>query len=219
MPKAVRRPTWWTRAETLTWIMTRRLNPVGVGKAPPSATPWSQRDPDAKRWMRGVVEATLLRMQAARASRRLPDIAEATEALAQAELRGLSSDLSGRFRRMEIQKLWPSPYGRATSKIGGGVAPRSWNKRITEKLGRKFIRDRRDMTRDDLREWVGDVPFIDPEKWTLYVRRAMAWAVIDILLRRHRGIDGKPFLTREEGAAMLANVWSWRADGPLPPRS
>jgi hypothetical protein len=182
-----------------------------------------------------VVKDTLRRMQAAPAARRLPRFVDADIALAQAEQNGLTPDSFGCFRRDEIQTRWPSPYGRATSRLGtpsgGGVAPRPWDDLITRKLAGKFMRDRRDRTRDDLRTWAGKVPFSDPEKWTAYVRRAMAAAIIDILLRRQcRCADdsaakqcievyGRRFcLTRDEGAAMLANVWSWRADGPLPPR-
>jgi hypothetical protein len=228
--KAVHRPTWWTRAESLTWIMTRRLSATadpgaGDGSTLPINTPWAQRDPQATRPMDGVIEDTLRRMQAPTGVRSLPKFADAFAALAAAEENGLVPNSSGLFRSAEIKKLWPSPYGR-----GGGVAPRQWDKRILEKLAGKFAQAPRDMTREDLMAWTGNVPFNDPEKWTGYVRRAMAKAIIDVLLRRQCRCAGdgasaeciKEFgrrfcLTREEGAAMLTNVWSWRADGPLPP--
>jgi hypothetical protein len=182
--------------------------------------------------MLGVIEDTLRRMQTAPAARHLPSFTVAFTALADAERDGLTPDTSGRFRRVDIQKLWPSPYGRAASrsgKPGGGVAPRQWDKRILERLKAKFMQGRRDMTREDLMAWVERVPFSDPEKRTAYVRRAIAAAIIEILLRRQcRCPDdsaageciknfGRRFcFTREEGAALLTNVWSWLADGPLP---
>lgn len=211
MPSAALRPTRWTRAQSLMWIMTRRLS--ASAEAPPY-TP-SRRSRSGTGPMRWVIDDTLRRMQAAPSTRRLPRFADAEAALAQAEQGGLTPDSDGRFLRDEIQKLWPSPYGRAAShskSTAGGVAPRPWNELTVQKLAGKFMRKRRDMTRDDLRTWAGNVSFSDPERWTAYVRRAMAAAVIDILLRRQFS------LTRDEGAAMLANVWSWRADGPLPPR-
>jgi hypothetical protein len=254
MPSAARRPTWWTRAQALTWIMTRRLGVASDAAAEATtkdATPWPQRDPGATRPMLGVIEDTLRRMQTARAARRLPNSTDAFTALADAERNGLAPDASGRFRRAEIQALWPSPYGRATShgRSGGGVAPRPWEKHIVQILAGKFMRERRDRTREDLREWVEEVirqrrerarkdrreqeaslSFSDPERWTAYVRRAIASAVIEILLRRQchclddsaaaecsKHFGRRLCLTRDEGSVMLANVWSWRADGPLPP--
>jgi hypothetical protein len=221
-----RRSTWWTRAQAITWIMTRRLGAASAATgeaATIDATPWPQRDPAAIRPMLAVIEDTLRRMQAGPTVRRLPDPAEAFEALAQAEQNGLAPNSSGLFRSAEIKVLWPSPYGR-----GGGVAPRQWDKQILRKLAGKFVHGPRDMTREDLMAWTGNVPFTDPERWTGYVRRAITTAVIDVLLRRQCrcvGADataecvekfGRHFcLTRDEGATMLANVWSWRADGPL----
>jgi hypothetical protein len=231
MPRAVPRLTWWTRAQALSWIMERRL--PAVAEAPPYVP--SRRDRSGASPMVWVVKDTLRRMHAAPAARRLPRFADADIALAKAEQNGLTPDSSGHFRGEEIKRRWPSPYGRATSRSGapsgGGVAPRPWDDLIIRKLAGKFMRKRRDRTRDELRTWTGKVPFNDPERWTAYVRRAMAAAIIDILLRRQcrcpddsaakRCIKahGRRFcLTRDEGAAMLANVWSWRADGPLPPR-
>lgn len=231
MPRTVLRPTWWTRAQVLMWIMTRRLS--ASADAPPYSP--GRRDRSGAGPTRWVVDDVLRRMQIGTAGRRLPRFVDADKALVEAEQAGLKSDPSGRFQRREIQRRWPSPYGRVTSRSGarsgGGVTARQWDARIVRKLTGKFMRERRDMTRDDLRTWVGKVPFSDPEKWTAYTRRAMAAAVIEILLRRQCRcpndraatqcikVHGRSFcLTREEGAAMLANVWSWRADGPLPPR-
>jgi hypothetical protein len=216
--------------------MTRRL--ASANDAPGDAT-----TKDAIPLV-GVIKNTLRRMQSAAAARQLPNFADASVQLADAERDGLTTDASGRFARAEIRRRWPSPYGGR-----GGVASRSWEKHIVQILAGKFVRERRNMPREDLREWVEaairernekarkdrgeqqtNVSFRDPERWTKYVRRAISQAVIDILLRRQcrcagdSAINectehfGRRFcLSRDEGAAMLVNVWSWRADGPLPP--
>lgn len=240
MPSTARRPTWWTRAQALTWITTRRLG--AANSTVEGVTPWADGDPQAAHPMLGVVQDTMQRMQAAPAALKLPTLANAAVLLEDAERAGLTADASGRFRRSEIRKRWPSPYGR-----GGGVAPRPWERHIVHLLAAKLVKGRRDMTRGELREWVEqnirdrnaearsegrrpeiNIGFQDPERWTAYVRRAAALALCDVRRRRRRCSNDcgtgqcslesgrRLCLTREEGDAMSANVRSWIADGPLP---
>jgi hypothetical protein len=295
-----RRPTWWTRAQALNWIMTRRLAAMGEGKlvgrrdggdattlaaqaraermkleADPEwirvfnnardpqyeayvkqrnnllaiedraaeVTPWPERDPQATQSMLGVMDDALRRMQAAPAARRLPAFKDAYLLLEDAERTGLKADASGRFRRTDIQKHWPSPYGR-----GKGVAPKAWEKHIVQMLASKFTQGRRNVARDALRKWIeetirnrnamarkesrpiqANIAFRDPERWTAYVRRAIALAIRDIRWRRRycsndcdgaqhcvSNSDERWCLSRGEGAAMLANARSWLKDGPPP---
>lgn len=222
----------WSRAQVLTWIMTRRLNAVAETTL---ESPRLSRGMPGASLTRWSIDDTLRRMQAGPAGRSLPRFPDAFAALAEAEQDGLTPAADDSFRSDEVRRRWPSPFGRRPKRSdqgAGGVAPRAWDERIVRKLTGKFVRESRNMTREDLREWVGGVPFTDPERWTAYVRRAIAAATIDILLRRQcccpneaasaqcEAAFGRRFCwSRDEGAAMLANVWSWRADGPLPPRN
>jgi hypothetical protein len=226
-----RRPTSWTRAQTLEWIMTRRLSAAAdaVLHAYPAPGVGAPRGTS----MRWVIEDTLRRMNAGGKERALPRFAEATTALANAESAGLilASPKNGLFRRQDVQACWPSPYGAASKnsdKKGGGVSPRKWNQEILQKLVSIFMTRPRDQTRDCLRNAVGNVWFNDPEKWTAYVRRAMAGAIVETLLRRqcrcpddvsvshcHSHYGRRFCFTSEEASGILSNIWSWRADGRL----
>jgi hypothetical protein len=177
--------------------------------------------------MRWVIDDTLRRKEVGTKGRLLPNFAGATFELAKAEAARLvvANAATGLFHRHDVQMRWPSPYGRAH---GGGVSPRRWEPNITGKLAQIFVTQRRDRTREELRLAIGNVPFSDPEKWTAYVRRAMSLAICDTLLRRRclcpndasvatcRAYHGRSFcFTSEEGARILANIWSWRADGAI----
>lgn len=205
------RSTWWTRGQVLAWIMTRRLAAVAECR---KDAPGAVVDANALLWS---IDDTLRRGNAARASRQLPTLPAALALLEAAETDGLQAN-AGQYKSEEVRRRWPSLYGRATkrgAKKRGGVAPKDWDEQIIRKLMVRFVTERRNATRNELREWVGGVSFSDPERWTAYIRRAMSAAIIDILLRRYRD----PSFSRNQGANSLANVWSWRADGRIPPPS
>lgn len=221
-----RRSTWWTRAQTLTWIMTRRL----AATADASFLSYHAPSPNAPRGtsMRWVIDDTLRRKEAGTRGRSLPNFADAMSEMETAEAKRLivANTTSGMFRRRDVQMHWPSPYGRGHR---GGVSPRKWEPHVINKLAAIFVARHRNKTREDLRREVGNVPFSDPERWAAYIRRAMALAICDTLLRRQcrcptaasvatcKAHYGRRFcFTREEGSRILANIWSWRADGRLP---
>jgi hypothetical protein len=224
------RSAWWTRAEALNWIMTRRLTAVSDSTLQDPAAPHSSNDIASRakdtptHW--AIVDA-LYRMQVApaEAALGLPPFADALAELEQAERAGLEADAQGRFRREQIQKQWPSPYGRP-SKRGdrrGGVAPKPWKEWPVRVLMLKFMRGPRDMNRDKLKTWVtGEIPpserhdlnFNDPERWSGYVLRAMDAAAADIQLHLSQGN-----ISESEAAERRRNVASWRADGPIAKRS
>jgi hypothetical protein len=212
--------------------MTRRLNETAdaVLNTYPSPSVNAPRG-TAMRW---VIQDTLRRMDAGHKGRALPSFADANADLANVEAIGaiVASAETGLFRRQDVQAYWPSPYGRASErsgKKGGGVSPRKWDRKVLQKLTSIFMTRRRDQTRDCLREAIGTVWFNDPEKWAAYVRRAMAGAIVETLLRRrclcpddasiarcHAHYGQRFCFTIEEASLILANIWSWRADGRLP---